>query len=505
MCVTDDASMTRARNRCWRTAEYCLIAAAALIALVSALDYAGGWNDGSRLATVESLVDRHTLVIDDSIFVRSPATADAPNPYTPGDEDLRTRGTQDKLLIGGHFYSDKSPLPAFWLAACYQVFQWSTGLVAREHPRLFCYLMTVVSSGIAYVVTVWSVWRLAARKGLPLPSCLLLAASMALATTALPYARHVNNHILLLGVTSLLMFALDCVTLPNAGDSEPLPLSPSPPSPLLPLAAGSLAGVGYTIDLGLGPVLLICTTALVAFRTRSVVGLAGFALAALPWLVAHHAANFYTGGTFGPANSVPEYLAWPGSPFNAQNMTGGWAHATLGHFLLYAAALLFGKHGFINYNLPLYLALVGCAVTFKRRMSELPEIIFAAALSGGGWLLYAALSNNYSGPCCSIRWFLPLLAPAYYVLIVPLRERPAWQRDLSYLSLIGALLCALLWWRGPWEGSVPLLLWPVNAAALIASGIIHARSSASRSAMPNDRLPPANRTVVRRGFDKSAA
>ena len=42
------------------------------IALVSARDYAGGWNDGSRLATVESLVDYHTLAIDKSIYVDVP-------------------------------------------------------------------------------------------------------------------------------------------------------------------------------------------------------------------------------------------------------------------------------------------------------------------------------------------------------------------------------------------------------------------------------------------------
>ena len=47
-----------------------VIAGAMLIALVSARPHAGGWNDGSRLATVESLVDRHTLAIDESIFVK---------------------------------------------------------------------------------------------------------------------------------------------------------------------------------------------------------------------------------------------------------------------------------------------------------------------------------------------------------------------------------------------------------------------------------------------------
>ena len=42
---------------------------AVLVALVSARPYAGSWNDGSRLATVESLVDYHTLAIDRSIFL----------------------------------------------------------------------------------------------------------------------------------------------------------------------------------------------------------------------------------------------------------------------------------------------------------------------------------------------------------------------------------------------------------------------------------------------------
>ncbi|HEX9867029.1 MAG TPA: hypothetical protein VGC99_00290, partial [Candidatus Tectomicrobia bacterium] len=44
--------------------------AAATVAIVSARSYAGGWNDGSRLATVESLVDHRTLAIDRSIFVQ---------------------------------------------------------------------------------------------------------------------------------------------------------------------------------------------------------------------------------------------------------------------------------------------------------------------------------------------------------------------------------------------------------------------------------------------------
>src|SRR5213082_414583 len=94
-----------------------VLAISLAIAVVSALPYAGAWNDGSRLATVECLVDHHTLAIDRSVFVAVPAPGDptARSPYPEG-ADLLRRGTQDKLLIGGHYYSDKSPVPALLMA-----------------------------------------------------------------------------------------------------------------------------------------------------------------------------------------------------------------------------------------------------------------------------------------------------------------------------------------------------------------------------------------------------
>src|SRR5205807_640004 len=102
---------------------------------------------------------------------------------------------------------------------------------------------------------------------------------------------------------------------------------------------GSLAGLAYTIDLGAGPVLLLSTFAWLALRCPHARAWAIFALAALPWLMLHHVVNYGVGGTFKPANAVAEYLQWPGSSFNLQNMTGAWNHQGIGHFLVYAAAL----------------------------------------------------------------------------------------------------------------------------------------------------------------------
>src|SRR5205085_1410525 len=86
-----------------RLASMSVVVLATVVALVSARPYAGGWNDGSRLATIESLVDQQVLEIDRSMFVRGPgADPAAPNPYTPGDEGLAQLGTRDKLLIHDH-------------------------------------------------------------------------------------------------------------------------------------------------------------------------------------------------------------------------------------------------------------------------------------------------------------------------------------------------------------------------------------------------------------------
>jgi hypothetical protein len=131
-----------------------VLVAACLLAGVTARPYAGAWNDGSRLATVECLVDHHTLAIDDSIFVKVPYFESTPSPYQLDDLELRVLGTGDKLYIKGHYYSDKSPVPALFLAGVYQGWQWTTGWTARERADLFCYVLTLASSGLAYVVTV---------------------------------------------------------------------------------------------------------------------------------------------------------------------------------------------------------------------------------------------------------------------------------------------------------------------------------------------------------------
>jgi hypothetical protein len=104
-----------------------------------------------------------------------------------------------------------------------------------------------------------------------------------------------------------------------------------------------------------------------------------------------------------------------------------------------------------------------------RRRPERPLLWLGALWAAGTWLVYAALSTNYSGVCCSIRWFVPLLAPAYLALAVLVRDHPSFRADLLLLSGWGAWLSCLMWDDGPWGFSLWLesrAFWLVQFGAL---------------------------------------
>ena len=72
-----------------------------------------------------------------------------------------------------------------------------------------------------------------------------------------------------------------------------------------------------------------------------------------------------------------------------------------------------------------------------------------------------ATSRNLSGACLSIRWFVPLIAPAVLAIAILIRDKPAFRTDLVVMIVAGAILNVELMIRGPWDGRVPWLLWPM--------------------------------------------
>lgn len=421
-----------------RTVSHALLVAIVAAAVAGTTSDVGSWNDAGRLATVESLVDRHTWQMDGSIFLAR---------------------TMDRAYIEGHFYSHRSPTPSLALAAIYQVAQWTTGLKAAESPAAFCYTMALFSSGLVYIIAVLSVERLAGLTDLTAAVRWPLTWSFAFGTVALTYSRAVNDHLYLLGVFGLLFVGLvNCASRGWAHASQ-----------WNLVALGTLLGLGYSIDLGVGPVLVLCVLAYLASELRPLPRLAPVLVGALPWIALHHGVTYMIGGTFKPLGAVAEYMtSWQGSPFTVENLTGlGWAHTSVAGFLIYTVGFLVGPKGFLVHNpvlffLPPALLLGWCVPRHGRGL-----VWCSVALMLGTWLMYAISSNNYAGETASIRWFVPLLVPSYYLLMLAVKERPNLRNDIFIVGVWSIVLGLLLWRRGPWISSIGPRLWVVNAGALV--------------------------------------
>lgn len=434
---------------------FCIFLGALLISFLGAQKYAGSWNDGSRMAAVESLVDYHTFSIDQSMYVHIPSDF---TPYRPLRSDF-SKGTQDKLYIKGHFYSDKSPVPLILMAGFYKLLQFTTGLKARVDPQDFYFWMNFVFSGFSYSIAVLCLYLISRQFKLPLVTRMIVTCSFAFTTVALPYARSINNHIFLLGVAALIFLNLTYLTEEIRSNK------------LLSYRLwliGTLTGLGFSIDLGAGPILFLCLLILIIYRCRNLHSVILFSLGALPWLICHYAINYYIGGTFKPLAAVSQYLIYPGSAFNLTNMTGVWHHQNIWKAIVYAFALLFGPKGFFINNLPLFLLLPGIVLFFRKLpKSYLPEVLCGLAWCVGTWLIYGLSSNNYAGQCCTIRWFVPLLVPIYYFFAILLREYPNLKWDLLILSFWSSFLVGLMWWCGPWKGYIYYFA-PFHAVAMIS-------------------------------------
>jgi hypothetical protein len=423
-----------------------IVTGAVIIAVPSARFAAGSWHDGSRLATAECLVDHRTLAIDESIYVRVPEPNDS-KPSGPYSDDFpaASLGTRDLVRIDGHFYSHQPPVLAFLMAAEYQAWKWCTGLTARDRPDLFYFFMTLATSGLGYVMAVVCTYEIATRIQLPLLPRLALPVSLAFSTAALVYVRNVNNHLILLGVTSVIALGLVCLTIWKVGEKQPNGWL---------FSVGSLTGLSYAIDPALGAVLVACTVAWVIYRFRQLRPVGLFVLSAMTWVVLHHVVNYAVGGTLRPYGAVLAYLQWPGSAFDEQSMTGVYHHASPWELTKYAARLLIGPRGLLITNPPLLLGVLGVLLLLQRRLPERPVLFWAIGVSAGTWIVYALFSNNYSGECYSIRWFIPLLAPGFMVLSLFLKYFPRYEWALVIISVYGAYFAVDAWMRGPWKAGV---------------------------------------------------
>ena len=137
------------------------------------------WSESSRLAAIESLVERATWRIDAS-----------PYSFDMGD----------KVLLDGHYYSDKPPVFAAIGAVFYAMFHYGFGVTFAIDgclPNTFCvyYWLTVLMVGLPSAMMAAIFYRLALRRVNTVGWAVGLTALLCFGTIVWPYSLVFNHHI----------------------------------------------------------------------------------------------------------------------------------------------------------------------------------------------------------------------------------------------------------------------------------------------------------------------
>ena len=157
-------------------------------------------NDRSRWATVASLVEKGTYVIDQQIVIANPIHRNR-RPWNTIDK-VRHLGSDGQQ----HYYSSKPPLLATIVAGLYWIVYQITGLSLTQHPlyvpRLLLMLFNLPLLAVFFYATIASIHRVIENNW----SRQIAAASVCFGTMVLPFSISLNNHLPACTATAVAMW-----------------------------------------------------------------------------------------------------------------------------------------------------------------------------------------------------------------------------------------------------------------------------------------------------------
>jgi hypothetical protein len=382
-------------------------------------------NDKSRMATVQSLVESGSFVIDRTPFVV----------------------TVDKVFINGHFYSDKPPMPSAVGALVYLPL-YHAGFQLHLGRGLAYYLVTLL--------TVKSLWLLGALAffcclefaGLPAGACFIGSLALALGSLYFTWSATFNDHAIAAALLSIGFYFLLKARFEGQVNWH------------LSAAAFCLSLAG-TADMPTG-IFYALFFLYVAADARLRAGVIFYLLPLLVTIVPAVAMTYSIHHSVLPVQLVKSYFEYPGSPWIGSDELSGMKINGPAFFLSYGALALVGPRGFLLYNPILVLALWGLVRTLRRPGTFLREAVVIASGSAILVLYYLLFTNNYGGDSYSVRWFVPLL-PLLLFFLYPYLDSYGPARARAFRALLAvSVLIASVGLVNPWShlnyyGKVPFV------------------------------------------------
>jgi hypothetical protein len=386
-------------------------------------------HEWSRLATVESLVERQTYELDGSSFA----------------------DTRDKIFNRGHFYSHQPPLLATIEAPVYAVLHAAGLRFSNNAPFNWAfYLFVLFTNGLAFALTVVVLDRVFALVAIPGRARAFYALMLPLGTWLLPYGAVSDNH----GVSALLLafaiYLLLAIETHGAG-----------------LWRYGLLGGAMGLVSVIEVLPLVSFVPLVAVHlasradARGPANLLVTAVAFLLPLLAHAALNIPITGDVIPAGFHFELFNYPGSPFDASTLSGDVKMRPAGELFTYANEAMFTHKGFFTLAPVMLIGLLAGILgwTWWRRFRGVHLVLV------GGTVASLAVSllttNNFGGVAVGFR-HATYLAPAFVILLLPVLASRQWARAAaSAIGLVAggsAVVLMVYAVRWPWED----LVFPLN-------------------------------------------
>jgi GPI mannosyltransferase 3 len=381
-------------------------------------------NVESRLATVESIVEHHSVQIDDSRFVH----------------------TSDKVRVNGHFYSEKPPLLAFLAAPIYAPIRALGFTLMNSTVAYFAIVFTL--SGFSFLICLVCFYDALLRAGLRDGAATWMTAMLGLGTLCVSFNTALNNHSF---PASWLFIGMYCVL--RARDDQ---------RPFWMWAAGCSFALAVGADTSTAIFVAGCGVYILlepALRRRVLMVVAPCALV----LAAGVGYNYAICGSLRPMQVTPEYFDYPGGIFapGGEPLTGV-SRNSIAFTLSYGSRLLFGANGFLLYSPLLLLAMVAAIVSIVRRR-PLWKLAAAVLVTSAGYVAYYALySKNFAGCSYSIRWFVAFV-PILFFFAFPFlgvetanaRSLKRWTKVAFGCAFAVSAPIALLGAVNPWSCGAP--------------------------------------------------
>jgi hypothetical protein len=333
------------------------------------------WNDLSRMAAIQSLVERNDWRI-------------APSDFTPL--------TFDKVFIKGHYYSDKTPTLTWFAAGAYVVLRNGFGVELRpctttDVPTGYYWLTVLFMNTTAVALLI--VFLVTLRQlGLGWWSALGLTLLLAVGTEIFAYSLVFNHHL----PSAAAVFGSLAVMIHIRRHA-------APHRRLWLIVGGGLAGLAATFDLLAGIVVAgLFVMALIRFRRDALY----FALGAVLPVALMLILDYQMIENLLPPYMYPNAYKYPGSRL-ANTVAGNRPSDTPG---LYAFQMLVGNHGLLAYSPILLLGLAGVVAVIRNRQHPLWMEACVTAASAIGLIGYLVTNTyNFGGTAYGQRWLLVLV------------------------------------------------------------------------------------------------